>query len=103
MTPGGQLYQELNRRLSELRLPAIRGCYEEKARQAERETLAYEQYRPAVTKRPKIYAKASAAPQSGLRESGSDICGATWNARDFNIRPVPRTAIVSTANDRSLA
>ncbi len=41
---GGHLYQDLNRRLSELRLPAIRRCYEEKARQAERETLGYEHY-----------------------------------------------------------
>ena len=30
--------------LRELHLPAIRQCFEEKARQAERETLSYEQY-----------------------------------------------------------
>ena len=30
--------------LRELHLPAIRRCFEEKARQAERETLGYEQY-----------------------------------------------------------
>ena len=36
--------QELTERLRELQLPAIRRCFEDKARQAERETLSYEQY-----------------------------------------------------------
>jgi DNA replication protein DnaC len=35
---------ELNQYLKELHLPAVRHSYEEKARQAERETLGYEQY-----------------------------------------------------------
>jgi len=34
----------LNEHLRELHLPAIRRCFEEKARQAERETLSYERY-----------------------------------------------------------
>ena len=36
--------RELNEHLRELCLPAIRRCFEEKARQAERETLGYEHY-----------------------------------------------------------
>ncbi len=36
--------QELTEYLRELQLPAIRRCFEEKARSAERETLSYEQY-----------------------------------------------------------
>ena len=35
---------DLTEYLRELHLPAIRQCFEEKARQAERETLSYEQY-----------------------------------------------------------
>ena len=35
---------ELTEYLRELHLPAIRRCFEDKARQAERETLSYEQY-----------------------------------------------------------
>ncbi|HEX6881714.1 MAG TPA: IS21-like element helper ATPase IstB [Terriglobales bacterium] len=35
---------QLTEHLRELHLPAIRRCFEEKARQAERETLSYEQY-----------------------------------------------------------
>jgi len=33
-----------DRALKDLRLPTVRGCYEETARRAERETLSYEQY-----------------------------------------------------------
>ena len=36
--------RELDEHLRELHLPAIRRCFEEKARQAERETLGYEHY-----------------------------------------------------------
>jgi DNA replication protein DnaC len=36
--------EDLNRYLRELHLPTVRRCFEEKARQAERETLGYEQY-----------------------------------------------------------
>ena len=36
--------QEINEYLRELYLPAMRRCFEEKARQAERETLGYEHY-----------------------------------------------------------
>jgi DNA replication protein DnaC len=36
--------KELTENLRELQLPAIRRCFEEKARQAERESLGYEQY-----------------------------------------------------------
>src|SRR6202162_3480175 len=35
---------DLTEYLLELHLPAIRRCFEEQARQAERETLSYEQY-----------------------------------------------------------
>jgi DNA replication protein DnaC len=36
--------KDLTEYLRELHLPAIRECFEDKARQAERETLGYEQY-----------------------------------------------------------
>lgn len=36
--------EDLNRYLKELHLPTVRRCFEEKAQQAERETLGYEQY-----------------------------------------------------------
>jgi len=36
--------EDLNQYLKELHLPTVRRCFEEKARQAERETLGYEQY-----------------------------------------------------------
>jgi DNA replication protein DnaC len=39
-----QLKPELNQGLLELHLPTVRRCYEEVARQAERETLSYERY-----------------------------------------------------------
>ncbi|MEO7142783.1 MAG: hypothetical protein ABI165_04695 [Bryobacteraceae bacterium] len=38
------LQGQLTERLKELHLPAIRRCFGEKARQAERETAGYEQY-----------------------------------------------------------
>jgi len=36
--------EQLNEHLRELHLPAIRRCFEDRARHAERETLSYEQY-----------------------------------------------------------
>ena len=39
-----EVKQEITAYLRELQLPAIRSCFEEKARQAERETLGYENY-----------------------------------------------------------
>ena len=44
MRPSGNVNKALDECLRELHLPTIRQCYEEKARQAERETLGYEQY-----------------------------------------------------------
>ena len=44
MNQSGNVSKEINTYLGELHLPAIRGCFEEKARQAERETLGYEHY-----------------------------------------------------------
>src|SRR5438309_3533078 len=44
MTASGDVKADLTEYLRELHLPAIRQCFEEKARQAERETLSYEQY-----------------------------------------------------------
>jgi DNA replication protein DnaC len=44
MSAAAQLKPELNRGLLELHLPTVRRCYEEAARQAERETLSYERY-----------------------------------------------------------
>lgn len=44
MSSPGDIKKELIEYLRELRLPAIRNCFEEKARQAERETLGYEQF-----------------------------------------------------------
>ena len=42
MNPTRDVKAELTEYLRELHLPAIRQCFEEKARQAERETLSYE-------------------------------------------------------------
>lgn len=42
--------KDLTEYLRELHLPAIRECFEDKARQAERETLGYEQYLEPVQK-----------------------------------------------------
>jgi DNA replication protein DnaC len=44
MRPSGDVNKALEECLRELCLPTIRQCFEEKARQAERETLGYEQY-----------------------------------------------------------
>jgi DNA replication protein DnaC len=44
VSQAGDRKDELNQYLKELHLPAVRHSYEEKARQAERETLGYEQY-----------------------------------------------------------
>ena len=44
MRPPRDVNSDLNEYLRELHLPTIRRCFEEKARQAERETLGYEQY-----------------------------------------------------------
>src|SRR4051795_12790504 len=44
MRATSDLKKDLNEYLRELQLSAIRRCFEEKARQAERETLGYEQY-----------------------------------------------------------
>lgn len=44
MSPARDVKADLNDYLRELHLPTIRRCFEEKARQAERETLSYEQY-----------------------------------------------------------
>lgn len=44
MSPAAGLKARLSEHLRELHLPTIRSCYEDKARQAERETLGYEQY-----------------------------------------------------------
>ena len=40
----GQVRTALEENLKELHLPAMRGCFEETARRAEKETLSYEQY-----------------------------------------------------------
>ena len=44
MSASADLNGRLGEHLRELHLPAIRRCYADKARQAERETLSYEQY-----------------------------------------------------------
>lgn len=44
MNPPADTKAQLTEYLRELHLPAIRQCFEEKARQAERETLSYERY-----------------------------------------------------------
>jgi DNA replication protein DnaC len=44
MSDSRDIKQELTESLRELQLPVIRRCFEEKARQAERESLSYEQY-----------------------------------------------------------
>ena len=44
MSKTREVKKEITEYLRELQLPAIRSCFEEKARQAERETLGYESY-----------------------------------------------------------
>jgi len=44
VSPAPSRKEDLNRYLKELHLPTVRRCFEEKARQAERETSGYEQY-----------------------------------------------------------
>ncbi len=44
MSQPREVCKEINAFLGELHLPVIRRCFEEKARQAERETLGYEHY-----------------------------------------------------------
>jgi DNA replication protein DnaC len=44
MSAARNVREELTHYLRELQLPAIRCCFEDKARQAERDTLGYEQY-----------------------------------------------------------
>src|SRR5882724_3037312 len=39
-----EIKRDLTEYLRELHLPTVRNCFEDKARQAERETLSYEQY-----------------------------------------------------------
>lgn len=51
MSTPRDIKRELTGYLQELHLPAIRNCYEEHARHAERETLSYEQYLLEVIER----------------------------------------------------
>lgn len=44
MSAVADVHPALNGHLKQLHLPTVRGCYEETARRAERETLSYEQY-----------------------------------------------------------
>ena len=44
MTQPADIKADLTQRLKNLHLPTIRQCYEEVARQAEREQLSYERY-----------------------------------------------------------
>ena len=44
MSAGADVRPSLLEHLTDLRLPTVRECYEDAARQAERETLSYEQY-----------------------------------------------------------
>ena len=44
MSGAGQVRTTLVENLKELHLPAMRACFEETARRAEKETLSYEQY-----------------------------------------------------------
>src|SRR5499425_2795397 len=47
----GQVRSALVENLKELHLPAMRSCFEETARRAEKETLSYEQYLSELTQR----------------------------------------------------
>jgi len=51
MSEAANVKAELTQNLKHLHLPTIRGCYEEVARQAERETLSYERYLHEVVQR----------------------------------------------------
>lgn len=51
MSAGAPIRAALVKNLTELHLPAMRGCFEESARRAEQETLSYEQYLLELTER----------------------------------------------------
>jgi DNA replication protein DnaC len=51
MTEASNIKADLTQNLKHLHLPTIRQCYEEAARQAERETLSYERYLHEVVQR----------------------------------------------------
>jgi DNA replication protein DnaC len=51
MSAGAPVRGALVNNLTELHLPAMRGCFEESARKAEQETLSYEQYLLELTER----------------------------------------------------
>jgi DNA replication protein DnaC len=51
MSAGAPVRAALVDNLTELHLPAMRGCFEESARRAEKETLSYEQYLLELTER----------------------------------------------------
>jgi len=58
----------LTKHLKELRLPTIRGCFEELARQAEQETLSYERYLLALVER-ELQARRQRRLERQLRDS----------------------------------
>jgi hypothetical protein len=51
MSGSNQVRAALVEHLKELHLPAMRTCFEESARRAEKETLSYEQYLLELTER----------------------------------------------------
>ena len=51
MNTAGNVQAALTGNLKALHLPAMRRCYEETARRAEKETLSYEQYLLELTER----------------------------------------------------
>ena len=69
MSAGTPIRAALLEHLTELHLPAMRGCFEESARRAEQETLSYEQYLLELTTR-ECEARDQNRIARVLRESG---------------------------------
>jgi DNA replication protein DnaC len=74
--------------LKDLHLPTVRGCYEETARRAERETLSYEQYLLEVISR-ECEQRRKSRVQRLLKDSALPL---EKSLQNFNLKraPVPK-------------
>jgi len=75
--------------LKDLHLPTVRGCYEETARRAERETLSYEQYLLEVISR-ECEQRRKSRVQRLLKESALPL---EKSLQNFNLKRLPAKAM----------
>jgi DNA replication protein DnaC len=85
MSAGAPVRAALLENLTELHLPAMRGCFEETARRAEQETLSYEQYLLELTGRECEMREQNRIARL-LRESGLPLEKTLAN---FNMKRLP--------------